>query len=73
MHNPIEFEQLSKAEQDEIVLRSAEWADNHWEHVTRLIESATACVAPSGSDLNHPELWKAIHWLWFWSQGYLDE
>lgn len=40
---------------------------DHADHVNDLLIDAFLdyAVAPSGSDMFHPELWKPIHWKWF--------
>lgn len=40
---------------------------DHADHVSSLLESARKnnAVAPSGSEIFHPELWKSMHWKWF--------
>lgn len=41
----------------------------HEKHVDAIRKAAEgASVAPSGSDLFRPELWKAIHWNWFFTE-----
>jgi hypothetical protein len=45
--------------------RAAEWRRNHAKHVDELNAEATVAVAPSGSDVVRPELWKSMHWAWY--------
>lgn len=44
---------------------AARWFVLHHRHVAKLLEEEGPAVAPSGSDIGRPELWKAIHWRWF--------
>ena len=37
------------------------WRIEHKEHVARLTKIGADCYAPSGSDINSPELWKPEH------------
>ena len=46
-----------------------EWYDKHTEHVDKLRESTKLSVRPSLEDFYHPELWKNIHWNWFFEEG----
>lgn len=41
------------------------WYENHKEFVEHLMEGETNRVKPSNEDINHPNLWKSIHWVWF--------
>ena len=57
----------------EAVRRGHEWFQKHESHVRNVVmcrSRAAQTVAPSGSDRGKPELWKDIHWLWFyWLTG----
>lgn len=67
----IEYSQLNKEEQDKIQKQGKEWFQEHKSHVYSLIEKETAKVAPSGSDMFRPELWKPMHWKWFLDNNFL--
>lgn len=41
------------------------WYEKHDKHVEKLLSVAKNSVKPSREDLNHPELWKPMHWKWF--------
>lgn len=46
---------------------AAQWWSEHKAHVHRLIvgpDDRGAAYPPSGSDVFHPELWRAPHWRW---------
>lgn len=59
-----QFEDLSGEESAEVLGKAAIWYAEHQGHVNRLIKGESMAYAPSGSDLLHPELWKAAHWRW---------
>jgi hypothetical protein len=47
------------------------WYKAHAVHVERLVShphASKAAIEPSGSDAIHPELWKDIHWNWFFNE-----
>lgn len=44
--------------------RAIAWRAAHSAYVSRLLESCTVAVEPSGQDRHHPEWWKAVHWRW---------
>jgi hypothetical protein len=50
---------------DDQIKRGQQWFLDHRDHVIDLIKSAEVSFEPSGSDKNHPELWKAASWKWF--------
>lgn len=53
---------------DEALNKGEAWLADHKEHVQRITFSRTSSkqvVQPSGEDLRRPELWKDIHWNWF--------
>lgn len=62
-----EFEDLDRAEVAELIANGESFLDKHDKHVNNLVidSGPSVAVAPSGSDLFNPELWKAIHWRWF--------
>lgn len=43
------------------------WYQNHKEHVEKLIKNSDVNfpVRPSLEDMERPELWKGMHWIWF--------
>lgn len=45
--------------------KAYEWYENHKEHVEKIIEEGDNSIKPSKEDIEHPELWKGIHWSWF--------
>jgi hypothetical protein len=49
----------------EDVLRGAAWYEAHRAHVDRLLATDGANFPMSGSDIGHPELWKAGGWRYF--------
>lgn len=61
----IEYEELSKGEQHRVCKLAWNWYTEQAEHVDALMKCHDKRIAPSGSDLFHPELWKAIHWNWY--------
>lgn len=47
-------------------IRARQWARDHASHVIHLVFSTKdKGYPPSSEDINHPELWKAEHWSWF--------
>jgi hypothetical protein len=52
-------------EQQEIKKSAEQFLTAHTDHVARIIQESKPAIAPSGSDLFRPELWKGIHWNWF--------
>jgi len=52
--------------------RGAAWLAKNRTHVEQLVDyhrvGNTPAVKPTGSDLGRPELWKDIHWLWYFEQ-----
>lgn len=51
------------------LLKAHQWYTAHSEHVQNLLKNSFGKkgVEPTGSDASHPELWKAIHWIWFFN------
>lgn len=41
------------------------WLKKHHDHVLKLVAGEAQGIKPSGSDGRRPELWKSIHWRWF--------
>ena len=60
-----EYKDLSREEIVKIDSIAFSFLHDHVDHVYGLFDKNTPSVAPSGSDLFHPELWKGIHWVWF--------
>lgn len=52
-------------EQQEIKAAAEKFFSAHKNHVAEISKDTEHVVAPSGSDLFRPELWKGIHWLWY--------
>lgn len=47
--------------------RARVWRDEHTDHVQHLLNSRdgdSLAYPPSGSNMLHPELWRAPHWRW---------
>lgn len=61
----MEFRDLNEVEQTTVKERAKSFINKNSGHVNWLMNDRAPSVAPSGSDLNHPELWKDIHWNWF--------
>ena len=59
------WENTNILEQQEIQHLGEEFLSAHKEHVASICADKENAVAPSGSDLFKPELWKAIHWNWY--------
>lgn len=64
-----EYSDLTKEEQLEVYNKAFAFLHDHADHVHSLYDKKTPGVAPSGSDMFHPELWKGIHWVWFKTQN----
>ncbi len=56
---------MKEAYTAEDILRGLAWYAKHKDHVDRLIKGARHSFPMSGSDIGHPELWKAGGWKWF--------
>ena len=66
----VEYEQLKEEEKKEVYTTAFTWGHDHADHLSNLLEEdyckfVTNKIAPSGSDLFKPELWKPCHWRWF--------
>lgn len=59
------WETTNIIEQEAIKESGEEFLAKHKTHVESLIKDCKYSVAPSGSDLFKPELWKGIHWNWY--------
>lgn len=67
----IEYTQLSDEDRRKVILKGKNWYNGHSRLVDGLMQNSRGnSVAPSGSDLDYPELWKAIHWNWFFDELY---
>lgn len=52
--------------ENEMIERGARWYRTHQKHVSGLMYGCTSpSVKPVGEDARRPELWKALHWKWF--------
>lgn len=61
------YDDLSAEEQKDLYNKAHSFLHDHSDHVHNLFDKKTPSVAPSGSDMFHPELWKGIHWVWFFT------
>lgn len=61
------YQTATDEEKREIFDTACHWFHDHSYHVAGLVKDKGANVAPVGSDLFRPELWKDIHWRWFFS------
>ena len=69
----MEFDDLTIDEKGEMYNKAFTFIHDHSDHVHSLFNRKTSRVAPSGSDMFHPELWKGIHWAWFiWDEPFKD-
>lgn len=66
----VTFGELSDEERKIVISQGISFYTKHTEHVDGLVKYGEDRpeVAPSGSDLFRPELWKSIHWNWFNTQ-----
>ena len=61
----LDYKDTTEEQKREIYDKAFTWRHDHADHVANLIKEKGPSVAPSGSDMFRPELWKAIHWRWF--------
>lgn len=61
------FIETSFNERMEIEQKAKAWLQNHSNHVALISDLSENAVSPSGSDMFRPELWKGIHWNWFFA------
>ena len=59
------YEQLKIEEQVEVYNVAFTFLHDNADHVHNLFDRRTPRIAPSGTDMFYPELWKGIHWAWF--------
>lgn len=52
--------------------KAYEWYLNHKEHVDNIMSLYDNYFPPSNEDRNHPELWKAGTWRWFFNNYKMD-
>ncbi len=53
---------------ERIIEAGEAWYAERAAHVDRMIATDNdiiPAIEPAGSDALHPELWKDIHWVWF--------
>jgi hypothetical protein len=50
---------------DEDIGRALTWYEAHRPHVEALMKDCSQAWPMTGSDISHPELWKAAGWNWF--------
>ena len=67
----VKFEQLNEQEQTKVREEAMKFFQPRKNQIYKNLEKDTPKVAPSGSDLFHPELWKSIHWKWFLDNSFL--
>lgn len=60
-----EFKDLTDEERKVVFNKAFTFLHDHSDHIYTLFNKLTPMIAPSGTDLWHPELWKGIHWNWF--------
>jgi len=58
------WEDLNYQEKTEVTAHAISWYNRHKQHVQLVMTESNNAVAPSGSDIYRPELWKSIHWNW---------
>jgi hypothetical protein len=63
-----EYIDLTERERWEVFNNAVNFLHDYSDHVHSSFDKETSSVAPSGSDMFHPELWKGIHWVWFFSE-----
>ena len=63
---------LSKEELFELYNKAFTFTHDHTDTVENMVKNCEYSVAPSGSDMFRPELWKDIHWVWFREVFYED-
>jgi hypothetical protein len=61
----VKWAELNDEDKHDVFTEAWTWRHDHADHVARLLNDASRPIAPEGSDLFKPELWKGIHWLWF--------
>ena len=61
----IQFSQLNSEEQMKIMNKALTYYKDHKSSIYSSIKDQKEKVAPTGSDLYSPELWKPSHWVWF--------
>lgn len=59
------YDDLTLEERIRIWNKAFTYKHDHPEHVEFLMSKTDYSIAPTGSDLYHPELWKGSHWNWF--------
>lgn len=60
-----QIEDLTSDEKKELYNKAFTYSHDNSELVHNSFNKKTPSIAPSGSDMFHPELWKDIHWSWF--------
>lgn len=64
--------QISKEERKQVYNNAHNFLHDHYDYIHNLFDHKTPVVAPSGSDMFKPELWKDIHWAWFMTTHIFD-
>jgi len=54
---------------EEQIEKAYKWNDKHERHVTKLMSESKGLCAPLEEDMGSPELWKPMHWRWFFTHG----
>lgn len=65
----LQFKEVNFNQRKEIYNNAHNFLHDHADHVHSLFDKDTPPIAPSGSDMFKPELWKGIHWIWFFTSG----
>lgn len=67
----VEYKDLSEDEQLVVADKAEAFYRIHEKYVDLLVEQAKRYkgVPPSGSDIFNPEVWKDIHWKWYFLGG----
>ena len=61
----MQYKDLTQEEKFEVYNKAFTFLHDHSDHVWSMVTKDKDSIAPSGSDMFHPELWKSIHWVWF--------
>lgn len=60
-----QFADITDKEWQEITRKALDFKAKNGGHIARIMSSTRGCVAPSGTELFDPRLWKGCHWVWF--------
>lgn len=67
-----QFIELNLDDQQVVIQNAMMFSFMHKRHVRVLTHKEENAVAPSGSDMFKPELWKGIHWKWYFNRFETD-